>query len=327
MAIGMQHVATLPIDHIDVPKGRRPIDPKTVETLVNSIKEIGLQNPITVRHGDNRHILVAGLHRLEALRKLGRDRAPCLVVDMSDVDARLWEIAENLHRSDLTAQERAEQIAQWVRLTEQKGVSAQLAPKPQGGRPESGVSQAARTLKVPKRTAQRSVKIAEKTTPEAAQAARDTGLDDNQRALEEIADTDTDKQVDKVHEIADRKKKAKAKKRAPAATESAEDDVCFLDDDGNYAAVDYKTASISTRTRGFIWRAEQSALAARTDHLNGIPITREMMEGATEAATAWKSIRDQMGVAQPVVALEEPAATPAAEPAAAPDDDADGFLV
>ena len=210
---------------------------------------------------------------------------------MSDVDARLWEIAENLHRSDLTAQERAEQIAQWVRLTEQKGVSAQLAPKPQGGRPESGVSQAARTLKVPKRTAQRSVKIAEKTTPEAAQAARDTGLDDNQRALEEIADTDTDKQVDKVHEIADRKKKAKAKKRAPAATESAEDDVCFLDDDGNYAAVDYKTASISTRTRGFIWRAEQSAPAARTDHLNGIPITREMMEAATEAATAWKSRR------------------------------------
>jgi len=130
MAMWMQHVATLPIDHIDVPKGRRPIDPKTVETLVNSIKEIGLQNPITVRHGDNRHILVAGLHRLEALRKLGRDRAPCLVVDMSDVDARLWEIAENLHRSDLTAQERAEQIAQWVRLTEQKGVSAQLAPKP-----------------------------------------------------------------------------------------------------------------------------------------------------------------------------------------------------
>ena len=52
MAMWMQHVATLPIDHIDVPKGRRPIDPKTVETLVNSIKEIGLQNPITVRHGD-----------------------------------------------------------------------------------------------------------------------------------------------------------------------------------------------------------------------------------------------------------------------------------
>jgi len=52
-----------------------------------------------------------------------------------------------------------------------------------------------------------------------------------------------------------------------------------------------------------------------------------MMEAATEAATAWKSIRDQMGVAEPVVALEEPAATPAAEPAAAPDDDADGFLV
>jgi hypothetical protein len=51
-----------------------------------------------------------------------------------------------------------------------------------------------------------------------------------------------------------------------------------------------------------------------------------MMEAATEAATAWKSIRDQMG-AELVVALEEPAATPSAEPAEAPDDDADGFLV
>ena len=58
MAIGMQHVATLLVDHIDIPKGRRPVDPNTVETLANSIKEIGLQNPITVRRGDNRHILV-----------------------------------------------------------------------------------------------------------------------------------------------------------------------------------------------------------------------------------------------------------------------------
>ena len=31
--------------------------------------------------------------------------------------ARLWEISENLHRADLSALERAEQIAEWVALT------------------------------------------------------------------------------------------------------------------------------------------------------------------------------------------------------------------
>ena len=35
-------------------------------------------------------------------------------------DARLWEIAENLHRSELTVTERAEHIAEWVRLIAEK---------------------------------------------------------------------------------------------------------------------------------------------------------------------------------------------------------------
>lgn len=52
-------------------------------------------------------------------------------------DARLWEIAENLHRAELTVQERAEHIAEWVRLTGEK--VAQLAP-PSGGVQPSALS-------------------------------------------------------------------------------------------------------------------------------------------------------------------------------------------
>jgi hypothetical protein len=61
------------------------------------------------------------------------------------------QIIGNLHRVDLTKLERAEQIAEWVRLTELKSV--QLAPKsktetdPQGsGRHESGINAAVREL-------------------------------------------------------------------------------------------------------------------------------------------------------------------------------------
>ena len=59
-------------------------------------------------------------------------------------------IAENLHRAELTVQERAEHVAEWVRLTEK--VSPQVGAKPQGGRPEGGIRRAARELPVPGET-------------------------------------------------------------------------------------------------------------------------------------------------------------------------------
>jgi ParB family chromosome partitioning protein len=80
----------------------------------------------------------------------------------TDIEARKAEIAENLHRAELTVQERADHIAEWVRLTE---VSAQVAPKPQGGRPESGVRAAARELGVERTEAHRAVKIASPPWP------------------------------------------------------------------------------------------------------------------------------------------------------------------
>ena len=73
-----------------------------------------------------------------------------------DVDAKLWEIAENLHRAELTVQERSEHVAEWVRLAEQKQ-SAQLAPK--GHRPRGGMNDAARELKLTRQKVRRAVKI------------------------------------------------------------------------------------------------------------------------------------------------------------------------
>ncbi len=75
---------------------------------------------------------------------------------------RLWEIAENLHRAELTALERAEHIAEWVRLTEQK--LAQVAPVSERGRVEGrgnkgGINAATRELGIDRSEAQRAVMV------------------------------------------------------------------------------------------------------------------------------------------------------------------------
>jgi hypothetical protein len=93
-------------------------------------------------------------------------------------DARLWEIAENLHRADLTVTERSEHIAEWVRLTEDKqkmaGASCAIQPdaigrKRSAQQQPSGINAAVRDLGIDRTEAQRAVKIAS-LTPEAKEA-------------------------------------------------------------------------------------------------------------------------------------------------------------
>ncbi len=141
---------------------------------------VGQINPIIVRRVDGRTVLVAGLHRLEAA-KLNDVNITCFVVDCDDVEARLAEIAENLHRADLTVQERSNHVAEWIRLTEAKAaeISGQVGPKlktennPKGaGRAEGGINAAARELGIDRKEAQRALKVAS-ITPEAREAARE----------------------------------------------------------------------------------------------------------------------------------------------------------
>ncbi len=126
-----------------------------------------------------------------AARKLGWTEIEVRQFEGDETAARLWEIAENLHRADLTVAERAAHIAEWVRLTDGEKVSAQVGPKlPKrgvgqgvgGGRPEAGINAAVRKLGITRQEAQRAVKI-DSMAPEAKAAAHEAGLDDNQSAL------------------------------------------------------------------------------------------------------------------------------------------------
>jgi ParB-like chromosome segregation protein Spo0J len=71
-----------PIANIYVPTKRRAtLNPRTVDEIAESILQVGQQTPILVRSDGERLILVEGLHRLEACKKLGEATIFCYLVD------------------------------------------------------------------------------------------------------------------------------------------------------------------------------------------------------------------------------------------------------
>lgn len=191
-----------------------------IPALAESLAAIGLKTPLTVRpvvkvidgRDADAYEIVAGRHRYEAALVLHWKAIDCFVMRGDETQARLWEIAENLHRAELTVQERSDLVAEWVGLVGDKG--AQLAP-PGGRQPnDKGIRAAVRELGMERTEIQRAVKIAS-IASEAKDAARDAGLSDNQSALLEIAREETsDAQVEKARHIAEEKERRKALRNA-----------------------------------------------------------------------------------------------------------------
>ena len=197
-----------------VPEGRRPLEKDKIMSLANSMAVLGLVQPITVSYKGSRIRLVAGHGRLAAAKSLGWKVIDAVVIDGDDVRLRLAEIAENLHRAELTALERDELTAEWIALTEaDQKVLRQSDAKPKGGRPEGGVRAAARELKISEPDARRALKVAS-LSPQAKQAAREDSLDDNRTALLTAAEeASPEKQVEAVRAHGRQKKKAQEERR------------------------------------------------------------------------------------------------------------------
>ena len=64
------------ISDVKINPGRREATPKAIEEMVKSIAAVGLLNPITI---DQDNTLIAGLHRLEAAKRLGWTEIECTV--------------------------------------------------------------------------------------------------------------------------------------------------------------------------------------------------------------------------------------------------------
>jgi hypothetical protein len=184
---------TLQLNQIEIPPTARPYNAIAVVELSRSIAAIGLQSAPTVIEREGRFVLVAGRHRIEALKMLHVESVLVRLVDFDDIEARMWTISENLFRAELTVGQRAEQVAEYAKLAAAKhdevkpGQVAQVS----GGRgKEGGDSLAARDLGITREEVRRAKTIA--ALPEQTkQAARDAGLDDNQSALLKAAKAPT----------------------------------------------------------------------------------------------------------------------------------------
>lgn len=77
----MLRISKVSVDDIYVPTARRKtLHPETVRILAEDILENGLKTPIQVRHDGKRHVLVEGLHRLEAAKWLGETEIDAYLV-------------------------------------------------------------------------------------------------------------------------------------------------------------------------------------------------------------------------------------------------------
>lgn len=95
-------VTMVPIERIEV-LNSRDRNMKVFEEIVENIRSIGLKKPITVTEreaadGAPAFLLVCGEGRLNAFRLLGETHIPALVVDVSDEDAFIMSLAENIAR-------------------------------------------------------------------------------------------------------------------------------------------------------------------------------------------------------------------------------------
>ncbi|BDG22716.1 ParB/RepB/Spo0J family partition protein [Thermus thermophilus] len=79
---------------------------ENLEALAESIREKGVLQPLLVRPlGDGRYAIVAGERRYRAARMAGLSEVPVRVVELSEKEARLLALVENLQREDLNPYE------------------------------------------------------------------------------------------------------------------------------------------------------------------------------------------------------------------------------
>ncbi len=87
---------------------RRFFDEENIRELAESIRELGIIQPLTVIEKQNGYFeLVSGERRLRAAEVAGLEKVPCVVIDPTEEEKELIMLVENIQREDLTYIEEA----------------------------------------------------------------------------------------------------------------------------------------------------------------------------------------------------------------------------
>jgi len=125
---------------------RREFNDEALQDLANSIKEIGIVQPITLRQiAENRFQIIAGERRWRASQMMGLKSIPAYIRTIKDENVMELALVENIQREDLNAIEIAlayEQLLSGEGMTQEK-VSERV------GKSRTAITNYLRLLKLP----------------------------------------------------------------------------------------------------------------------------------------------------------------------------------
>ncbi|MBR5428370.1 MAG: ParB/RepB/Spo0J family partition protein [Clostridia bacterium] len=174
-----ESVSSLPIGELEPNRDqpRKFFDDEALNDLTESIREHGVLQPILVRPvSDGSYRIVAGERRYRAAVNAGLKSVPVIVKVLSDRDAALIALIENLQREDLTPFEEAEGIK---KLMEEYGLTQEQTGD-RLGRSRSAVTNALRLLELPAEIRE----MVEKDELSASHARTLLGLDNPQTMID-----------------------------------------------------------------------------------------------------------------------------------------------
>ena len=125
------------------PRGQ--FDEETIAALADSIREVGLLQPVLVRPSGDGYELIAGERRWRAARRVGLQTIPALVRETDDNTALEQALVENLQREELNPLEEAaayQQLIEDFSLTHEQ-VAARV------GRSRASITNYLRLLQLP----------------------------------------------------------------------------------------------------------------------------------------------------------------------------------
>lgn len=115
-AVEIGKVFSLPIHQI-TPNPHQPrkiFSPEDLQELADSIFQLGVLQPLSVRPVEQGWELIAGERRLRAARLAGLTHVPCILVETQREQSSLLALVENLQRRDLDFLEEAQALKQLI---------------------------------------------------------------------------------------------------------------------------------------------------------------------------------------------------------------------
>ena len=82
---------------------RTEFDEEALEELAESIRQLGLIQPITVKRSGDKYIIISGERRWRAAAKAGLEVVPAYIREVDDTTLHAMALVENIQREDLNA--------------------------------------------------------------------------------------------------------------------------------------------------------------------------------------------------------------------------------